>query len=141
MRLGDTEARVRERLGAPGRVHRGFLRYCVAAGGGELRVGQAQDRSGDLGADPDARIVMLLTTSASHRLKGVGPGSTARAFMRTFPRERLRVVNGPTRVYETSRRSGVVMGVRRGRVAYLAVIDRGHARTASALRAFLRRAH
>lgn len=32
--LGDSEARVRERFGAPARVHRGFLRYCIAAGGG-----------------------------------------------------------------------------------------------------------
>jgi hypothetical protein len=58
MRDGD----VRAKLGAPREVRRGVLRYC-ADGGGVLLVGQPNDRSGDLGSDPKARTVLVLSTA------------------------------------------------------------------------------
>lgn len=138
--LGDTEARIRGRLGSPGRVHRGFLRYCVAAGGGELLVGQRADRSGEFGAGADAPAVVVLTTSPQHRLHRVGPEASTRAVRRAFPRARSRLTLGRTRVLETSRGSGVLVAVRSGRVRYLAVYDRRVVRTTPALRSLLRRA-
>jgi hypothetical protein len=138
--VGDTEAGVRSRLGPPARVHRGFLRYCVAAGGGELLVGQSADRSGDFGAGDDAPAVVVLTTSPQHKLHRVGPGAAVRALRRAFPRARSRLTLGRTRVLETSRGSGVLVGVRGGRVRYLATYDRRAVRTTAALRSLLRRA-
>jgi hypothetical protein len=64
--LGRTDARVRAALGEPAGVRRGFLRYC-ADGGGTFLVGQANDRSGDLGRNPQARTVIVLSTSPALR--------------------------------------------------------------------------
>jgi hypothetical protein len=64
MRDGD----VRAKLGAPAELRRGFLRYC-ADGGGVYLVGQRRDRSGDLGSDPKARTVMVLSTSPALRAR------------------------------------------------------------------------
>jgi hypothetical protein len=79
VRLGMRDGRVRSKLGDPREVRRGFLRYC-ADGGGKLLVGQRNDRSGDLGSDPKARTVIVVTT--------------ARALIRRAPRRALR---GPHR--------------------------------------------
>ncbi len=62
MRDGD----VRAKLGSPREVRRGFLRYC-ADGGGTYMVGQANDRSGDLGSDHRARTVIIVTTARDIR--------------------------------------------------------------------------
>lgn len=138
IRLRDPDARVRAALGAPSRVHRGFLRYCVA-GGGKFLVGQRGDRSGTQEQDPGAPTVMLLTTSARITVRGVARGSTARRVARTFPDARRRLTLGRTRVMETRPGSGVLLGVRDGRVRFLAVYDRGVIRTTAGLRGYLRR--
>jgi hypothetical protein len=137
--LGDADARVRAALGRPARVHRGFLRYCVA-GGGKYLVGQAGDRSGEQGSDPQAPTVFLFTTSATLRVGEVGRGSSTRLVARTFPRARRRTSMGRTRVLETSRGSGVLLGVRDGRVRFVAVHDRKLVRSTAAVRSYLRRA-
>ncbi|MEA2123503.1 MAG: hypothetical protein QOI80_285 [Solirubrobacteraceae bacterium] len=77
VRLGMRDRAVRARLGAPREVRRGFLRYC-ADGGGALLIGQRNDRSGDLGSDPKARTVIVV--------------STARAVLRRAPRHSRRGV-------------------------------------------------
>lgn len=135
--VGDTEEQVRHVLGAPERVHRGFLRYCVA-GGGELMVGQTDDRSGEQGFDPAAASTLLVTTHRGYRLGGVGPGVAQRLVRRAFPRARRRTRIGSTRVLEL--RSGVLAGVRRGRVRYLAVASAATLRDTRLLRGLLRRA-
>ena len=71
--LGDTERTVRQRLGPPFSVDRGFLRYCLR-GGGRLMVGEMEDRSGELGESPDARVVLLVTTSRVLATKGLVAG-------------------------------------------------------------------
>ena len=139
IRLRDPEERVRAALGAPARVHRGFLRYCVA-GGGKYLVGQRGDRSGERGTDPQAATVFLLTTNAALRTRGIGRGSSSRAVARTFPRTQRRLVLGRTRVVETRRGSGVLLGIRDGRVRFLAAYDRKVIRTTAGLRSYLRRA-
>jgi hypothetical protein len=68
VRLGMRDGDVRAKLGAPAEVRRGFLRYC-ADGGGVYLVGQRKDRSGDLGSDPKAPTVMVLSTSPALRAR------------------------------------------------------------------------
>jgi hypothetical protein len=135
--LGDTGARVRTALGEPVRVHRGFLRYCVA-GGGKLLVGQPGDRSGGARAiDDDAPAVMVLATHPAFAVHGVHRGDRARALRAASPHRRLLFRQGATRVYRLG--PGELAGVRDGRVRFVAVYDRGAIRTARALRAWLRR--
>jgi hypothetical protein len=71
IRLGTTDADVRAKLGAPRELRRGFLRYC-ADGGGVYLVGQRKDRSGDLGSNPKAPTVMVLSTSRALRARAKG---------------------------------------------------------------------
>jgi hypothetical protein len=132
--IGAGEQAVRRRLGPPGSVRRGFLRWCVAQGG-QLRVGQHGDRSGELGSG-DAATVMLLTTSRLHRYRDVGPGTSTRTFRRRFPRAR-RVADS---TWATRPRSPVLVRITGGRVRSLVVYDRREIRTRAGLRAFLERA-
>jgi hypothetical protein len=145
IRLGDPDARVRAVLGAPQSVHRGYLRYC-AGGGDTFLVGQRGGRSGAFGADPDAPTAFLFTTSAAIRVAalargrgGVGPGTRAAVVRRAFPQARVRTRMGRTVVWETRRGSRVLLGVRAGRVRYVAVHDRRAVRTLMGIRSFLRR--
>jgi hypothetical protein len=136
--LGDSESRVRELLGAPQLVRRGFLRWCYQDGS-SLRAGQDSDRSGDLGAGDAEPVRLLLTTSRAYRARGVGPTSALRALRRAFPGARRRyTVNGKV-VWTLGHRSPLVAGTRHGRVVYLAVYDRRSIRTPAALKGFLRR--
>jgi hypothetical protein len=66
VKLGMRDGAVRAKLGDPRELRRGFLRYC-ADGGGQLLVGQRNDRSGDLGSDPKARTVIVLATAKAVR--------------------------------------------------------------------------
>jgi hypothetical protein len=129
--IGDPEQRVRSVLGAPDEIRRGFLRYC--AGGGFL-VGQRSDRSGDLGSDDEERTVMLVATRGRFRAGRYGPGTRAPKRWRTVARV------GGTRVLARSSRSPILLGVRRGRVRFVAVADRRAIRTRRGLEAYLRRA-
>ena len=138
--LGETEARVRDVLGEPPTVKRGFLRYCVQ-GGSKYLVGLSEDRSGELGGGGagDARVVLLLTTHSAFRVRGVARGSRQSSFKRAF-KKRVRVLRqGRTDVYAAHRRSEVLVGVRLGRVRFLAVRDRAVLRSRAALADALRR--
>jgi hypothetical protein len=136
--LRDTEGAVRERLGAPAEVHRGTLRWCTS-GGGTFVAGERGDRSGDLGSDPDARVVVLLSTDPGFRLHRVGPGSSARALRRAFPRRRRLGTLRGTHVVLIRRGASVLFGHRRGRVRFVAVYDRRSLRTRRGLRMLLDR--
>jgi hypothetical protein len=69
----------------------------------------------------------------------VGPGSTLRALRRAFPAARRRFSVNAKAAWTLSRTGRMVAGVRRGRVAYLAVYDRARIRTLGALKTYLRR--
>jgi hypothetical protein len=134
--LGVAESKVWKTLGAPYRVKRGFLRYCVPGGGKEM-VGLPGDRSGSSGGPTDDPVVFLLTTSSALRSHGIGRGSAAGALLGAFPRARARFTQGTTRVYALAR--GLLAGVRSGRVRFLAVYDPARVRGDRALRDWLRR--
>lgn len=136
--LGDAESRVRGLLGAPNLVRRGFLRWCFQDGS-SIRVGLAEDRSGDAGAGDADPALVLLTTSRAFRARGIGSGVSLRALRRAFRGAvRRYTVNGRA-VWQLSRRSPILAGVKNGRVAWLAVYDRERVRTLAALRGYLRR--
>ena len=137
--LGEPDRAVRSRLGDPVVVRRGFLRYC-ATGGGVLAVGQPGDRSGELGTDPGAPAILLFSDAPGVRAGRVGPGARARALRRAFPRRRRLTRLGSAVVYRVAPRSRVLVAVRGGRVAWLAVGDRRRLRSIGSLRAALRRA-
>src|SRR3954468_9722590 len=131
--LGETEGRIRARLGAPDDVVRGTLRWCSAAGKRYV-VAERGDRSGDLGGDDSAAAVLLLSDDPAFTLHRVRPGSRARAARRAFPRRRLIARLGTTRLYALRRGSTVLFGLRSGRVRWLAVYDRRALRTARGVR-------
>ena len=83
---------------------------------------------------------MVLTTNAGYQDNGVGRAVAARVFHRGFPRARLLLRQGRTRVYAVRSGSPVLVGVRRGRVRYLAVYDRRAISSRAKLRRTLRRA-
>lgn len=133
--LGEGEASIRAALGRPVRIHRGFLRYCVR-GGGKFLVGLPGDRSGAEGVAGGSRAVLLLTTHPAYRSRGVGRGAPARAVRRAFPHARRVTRMGRTVVWRAGR---TLIGVRMGRVRFLAVHDPAAVRTVRDLRGWLRR--
>jgi hypothetical protein len=137
VRIGDGEARVRDVLGPPAEVRRGFLRHCAA---GQFLAGNRTDRSGDLGAGGDEPTVMIVARQGAFRLHGTGPGSSERTLRRNFARrlQRMGVVAG-TRVHRVRRRP-VAFGTRRGQVRWIAVFDTRVIRTREGLEIYLRRA-
>jgi hypothetical protein len=139
LRIGDSEDEARRALGPPRSVKRGFLRWCVE-GGGRLLAGQRGDRSGELGEGGPRRTVIALTTSPAFRFRGIGPGARVRALRRALPRARRSIAYGRTALYLPRRRSAVLLGVRGGRVRFLAVRGRNAVTGRRALRSYLRRA-
>jgi hypothetical protein len=127
--IGDPELRVREKLGRPAEVRRGFLRYCAD---GAYLVGQASDRSGDLGTDDSEPTVMIVARKGRFRL---APGTPARRVRRLRPAGSV----GGTRAW-MARRRALAYGTRRNKVRWVAVYDRRVMPNRRALRTFLRRA-
>ncbi len=134
--LGMTERRVRELLGTPARLHRGFMRYCLRGGGKQL-VGVVGDRSGETRTVSDDPVRFLLTTRAEMKARGVGRGDRGSAVRRAFPAARRLFVQGRTEVSRL--KPGLLVGVRFGRVRFLAAYDPRHLRDSHALREWLRR--
>jgi hypothetical protein len=133
IRLGETEAQVRERIGAPDEIRRGFLRFCAS---GAFLVGQRSDRSGDLGTDDAEPTVALVATRGAFRVRGLRPGARARRPRGWRAVGRL----GTTRMWELRRGSPVLVGVRGGRVRFVAVVDRRVYRSRRGVATILRRA-
>jgi hypothetical protein len=148
VRLNATTARVRMRLGPPSSSTRGFLRYCLSAGG-RLLIGR---RAGDPSAQ--ARAVFLLASSRAFRLRGRGGrsvtvGASMTELRAAFPHARTLFRLGPTTILglawprdadDAQRVSGeIIAGLLRGRLAYLAVYDAQAIASNRALAAYLRR--
>jgi hypothetical protein len=108
VRLGASRRVLERRLGAPRRRRGSVSRWCVT-GGGSVVVAFARGQA-----------ALVATTARGHRSRRIAPGSSARVVRRTFPFGRL-ALRG---VRRAGRRSRVVIGVRSGRVGYLAVARR-----------------
>jgi hypothetical protein len=138
VRVGDSESAARRSLGPPLAVKRGFLRWCVT-GGGRYLVGQASDRSGELGAGTSEPAVLLVSTSRAFRYRGVGAGSSVRGLRRRLRRARRVAGYGKTRVWVARPRSRVLFGVRGRHVRFIAVRDRQAVRGKRGVRRYLAR--
>ena len=135
--LGMPESKVWALLGTPERVQRGFLRFCLDGGGKEL-VGLPGDRSGSDGSPGDDPALFLLTTNAKLRTaKGVGRGDAARTVSRAYPHAREWFVQGHTHVSRLAR--GLLIGIKDGRVRFLAAYDTKRIHGTGAVRDWLRR--
>jgi hypothetical protein len=131
VRLRDTEAQVRSAIGPPAEIRRGFLRYCDR---GAFLVGQRGDRSGDLGGDTSEPTVIVVARAGRFAVRGLRLGAKAKKV-----RGRRAGKVAGTRVV-VLRRAPVAVGVKRGRIAFIAVFDRRVIRKAAGLRIRLRRA-
>ena len=138
--LGDPERRVRDLMGAPGEVRRGFLRYCLNDHATYL-VGQPGDRSGDAGGAGagDEPTTLVYSDSQAYRYRRVRPGLGTSALRRRWRRPVLRLRMGRVAIYAPSRTSPVIAGLRGGRVRWIAVYNRSAIRSRSALREYLLR--
>lgn len=136
VRLGMPETKVWAELGTPARVQRGFLRFCLK-GGSKFMVGIRGDRSGLAGGPGKNPAIFLLTTHRKLKVQGVGRGSTGAALRHAFPRAREWFVMGHTHVLRL--RSGLLAGVKDGRIRLLAVYDPAKVRGAGSVHDWLRR--
>ncbi|MDX6643019.1 MAG: hypothetical protein QOD76_981 [Solirubrobacteraceae bacterium] len=127
--VGTTAQQLRRLLGTPPRSSRGFSRYCLT-GGGSFLVGLT---------DSNGRAALLLTNGRAFQLQGVLVGTLARNLRRGWTRATLRLRVGSTRVYALNRRSGVLCGVRGGKVRWLAVYDRSRVKTVAGLAGYVLR--
>jgi hypothetical protein len=124
VRLGFTRSRLRRVPVRLVRTTRRSDRFCVKKS--SRRVSAVFSRRG--------RAVLVVTTARGHGNRRVRPGVSARRFRRAYPRRR-RIARG---LYRANPRSRRLIGVRRGRVRFWAVVDRGVLRNRSALRRYLR---
>jgi dienelactone hydrolase len=124
VRLGLTRGLLARRLPAPQRRTRRSWRWC--AKGGRGTVSAAFSRRG--------RVVLVATTAPRHGNRGIRPGARLGALSRAYPRRRS--LGGG--LYLAARRSRRLVGVRRGRVRFVAVASSGLIRNRRALRAHLR---
>ena len=124
IRLG---ANRRELLGLPEkavrRTRRSF-RYCVKDSRG--RVDAVVSRRG--------RVVVVTTTVPSHGDRRVRPGSRHKAFRDAYPHAEALGAG----LYRTSARARQIVGIRRGRVRFMAVAHRQLLRNPRVLKRYLR---
>jgi hypothetical protein len=125
IRIGQQRARVIRRAGPP-TSQRGLSAAWCVRGGGAVRA--AFSRRGDL------RLVA--TTARSHRSRSVRSGVSTR-FMRRVYRGAARAGRG---LFFTHRSSRIVFGTSRGRVRFVAVVDRRLVKNRRLLSLYLRRA-
>ena len=129
IRIGRTRSRLRRLRVQPRRRTRYTYRYCAKRSRGRVvAVFSSRTRRG--------RARLVTSTAPLHRTRRVGRGASARRFARAFPRRR-RIGRG---LYRLSPRSTRLVGVRRGKVRFVAVADRRLLRNRRALRRYRRRA-
>ncbi len=126
--LRSTRDLVGRRIGPPARTARGVLRYCVKGGGSVVTA-----------FDAKGRVSLAATTARRHRRQKIGRGSSLKALTRQFGRRLRSAGPGVRRVASGSSR-GVLFGVRRGKVTFVAVADPALVRKRAALTTQLRRA-
>jgi len=107
VRLGLTRSRLLRRVPAPRRRTRHSWRWCVKGGRGSVIA--TFSRRG--------RVELITTTAPSHGNRGIRPGTRSRRLSRSYPGRRA-LGRG---LYRAGRRSPRLIGVRRGRVRFVAV--------------------
>jgi dienelactone hydrolase len=123
VRLGLDRSQLALRAPAPRRRAARSWRWCVD-GGGSVRAAFS----------PRGRAALAATSSPAHGRRGVRPGARARRVPRAYPRTR-RVGRGLLGAGTGSR---IVIGVRGGRVRFVAVADRRLVGKARVLARYLR---
>jgi hypothetical protein len=126
IRLGQTRRGLLRKRVTPLRRTRRSFRYCVTRSRG--RVSAVFNRRG--------RVELVTTTAGGHRAVRVRPGVSVKAMRRAYPYRRA-FGRG---LFRAGRRSPRVVGVRRGRVRYVAVASRRLLRRPRVLRRHLRMA-
>jgi len=128
--LGMSRARVLELLGEPDETKGPTQTWCIV-GGSELRVLYAQRRGGKAGGKGGkgkrparGSVVLVRTTNPGHETRRVSPGSSQRRAGRRLKLERDFKV-GAVKVFAArgSERTQLLVGIKRRRVAWLAVAD------------------
>ena len=124
VRIGFTRARLGRLAVLPVRKTRRAYHYCVKRS--SRRVTAVFSRRG--------RVALVTTTARAHGNRGVRPGSRGRSVRRAYSR-RKRI--GPA-LFRANPRSPRLIGVRAGRVRFIAVANRELPRRPRALRRHLR---
>jgi hypothetical protein len=124
VRIGLTRKRLLRRVPGAGRTTKRSWRWCVTSSKGTVRA--AFTRKG--------KVALVVTTARRHGNRRLHPGSRARSLGRAYPRRRS-IGRG---VFRANPRSPRLIGVRRGKVTYIAVASRGLLRNRAALRRYLR---
>ncbi len=127
--LNSTRALVGRRLGPPGRVARGVLRYCVKGGGSTLAAFSTA-----------GRVRFAATTGPGHKnRKKVRRGSSTSTLRRGYGKRLRKILPGVYRVTTKSNRN-LLFGTRKGKVTFVAVADSRLVTNRKGLRTQLRRA-
>jgi hypothetical protein len=124
VRLGMTKRRLLRRVPAPRRRTKRAWRWCVKGGGGTVRA--AFNRKG--------RVELALTTAPRHGNRRIHPGISTRRLRAAYPRRRAI----GRALFRANPRSPRLIGVRRGKVTYIAVAPRKLIGKRNSLSAYLR---
>jgi hypothetical protein len=129
IRLARTRRQMRRLRVQPRRRTRLTYRYCVKRSRGRVSAVFSSRSS-------RAKARVVVSTARLHRMRRVGRGARSRSVVRRFPRRR-RIARG---LYRASAHSRRIIGVRRGRVSFMAVADKRLIHHPRTLRRYLRRA-
>lgn len=124
VRIGYTRKRLRQvRVKLVRKTKRSY-RFCVKKS--KRRVSAV--------FSPRGRVLLVATTASAHGNRGVRPGVSARVLRRAYSRRRA-IGRG---LFRANRKSTRLIGVRKGRVRYIAVVDRRLLRNKRSLRRYIR---
>jgi hypothetical protein len=130
LRLGQSRARTARRARPLGNISKRtrVYRYCVK-GDKKARGLAAFDKKGK-------RLRLAATTAKRHKVRGVGRGNTTRSVRRKFG-ARVRSL-GKGRLLIRTKAGAVVFGSRKGKVTYVALVDRSVAKSRRLTRNYLK---
>ena len=125
VRLGRTRRTVEKSIESPILRKRGrSTRWCVKNSRGHVTAAFTRPQ----------RAGLVLSTARGHGTKGVWAGRRASRLRRAFPR-RIRLRRG---LYRAGPRSRLLVGTRRGKIAFVAVASRGVLKKTRTVRGYLR---
>jgi hypothetical protein len=130
LRLGQTRSRTARRARPLGNISRRtrVYRYCVK-GDRKARGLAAFDKK-------RKRLRLAATTAKRHTVRGMGRGKRTSSVRRKF-KGRVRSI-GRGRLFVRTRAGAVVFGSRKGKVTYVAIVDRAVAKSRKKTRAYLK---